>query len=68
MKTFKTYATKTRKAARNTVKVLKCLGFKPSTPTKKSGAGWLVATHKKLTKPTAKKRYAVVNNQVVLPN
>ena len=63
--TFKTFTLKTRKAARSLVNTLKAQGFKPSTPTAKSGSGWLVATHKTV-KRSIKKRLTVVNNKVIL--
>jgi hypothetical protein len=67
MKTFKTMATKTRKEARTLVSTLKAQGLKPSTPTKKTGAGWLVATHKTI-KRSIKQRYRVIDSQAVLIN
>lgn len=62
--TFKTFTLKTRQAARSLVTTLKEQGFKPSTPTAKSGSGWLVATHKTV-KRNIKKRYNVVNSKAV---
>ena len=63
---FKTFATSTRKAARTLVSTLKAQGFTPSTPTVKSGLGWLVATHKVISKASKSKvKYNVVNNQAV---
>jgi hypothetical protein len=65
LNTFKTYTTKTRNAARTLVNTLKTKGFQPSTPTKKSGKGWLVATHKTVAR-SVKQRYEVINSQAVL--
>jgi hypothetical protein len=65
MKTqIKLYATKTRNTARVLTNALKAQGYNAVAPTKKTGAGWLVSSHKALPMPTPNKVFKVVSGVV----